>query len=200
MVPMDVSRKSKTVTPPVTPLNLTRSVVRRTNTVYVGHSPICRDITHARPSTQQYNNVAAPAIGNRNGFDLRQDYSALFSPKYYQNYLSIPEVVSKIGAKTTYKEISGAAYNLFDATGDVTFIWISRRLTVINACSIGRTNVAPSALRAGEFGIEDSDLGKQARMIISSLLPAENPHSTLRLVTLTSSTYSSIALSGHCCS
>jgi hypothetical protein len=46
----------------------------------------------------------------------------LFPPEYYVNYLSIPEVVSKIGAETTYEECPDAPYELFLKTGDVCYL------------------------------------------------------------------------------
>jgi hypothetical protein len=68
---------------------------------------------------QQGDHVYVPAVGDRDPNDLRQNSSALFPPEYYVNYLSIPEVVSKIGAETTYEECPDAPYELFLKTGDV---------------------------------------------------------------------------------
>lgn len=73
----------------------------------------------SEPLTQQINQVFIPAVGNRDSDDLRQNFSALFPPEYYLNYLSIPEVMSNIGAETTYQECPNAPYDLFVKTGDV---------------------------------------------------------------------------------
>ena len=70
-------------------------------------------------STQQIQNVYTPAVGNRDTDDLRQNSPASFPPEYYVNYLSLPEVVSAIGAGTTYQECPDAPYELFAKTGDV---------------------------------------------------------------------------------
>ena len=84
-------------------------------TVYVGHSCIGRCLT----STQQYNHISKPAVGNRDIDDLRQNSPALFPPKYYVHYLGNPEVMNKIGAETTYQECANAPSQLFVKTGDV---------------------------------------------------------------------------------
>ena len=68
---------------------------------------------------QQNERVFVPTVGDRDSYDLRQNSSALFPPEYYVNYLSIPEVVSKIGAETTYQECPDAPSELFLKTGDV---------------------------------------------------------------------------------
>ncbi|KAN0094565.1 Alpha/Beta hydrolase fold [Tylopilus felleus] len=64
------------------------------------------------------NNVGGPVIGNLDPYDLRQNSSALFPPEYYVNYLGLPQVVSAIGAESTYQECPDAAENLFTKTGD----------------------------------------------------------------------------------
>ena len=121
MDPTDVSYRNKIAMPQVIPLNLTRSVIRRTITVYVGQLCIYRCAAYARPSIQleQINNVFSPAVGNRDADDLRQNSSALFPPEYYVDYLGNPEVMNKIGAESTYQECPDAPYELFVKTGDV---------------------------------------------------------------------------------
>ena len=148
MVNMDVSRNWKTATPQVAPLHLKEFVVKRTNTVYAGHSPICRCNTHVRPSNQQNRHVFTLAVGDRSSSDLRRTSHASFPPHYYQKYICNPEVLGKIGAETTCQDHSHSCFDRFEKTGDVCLclIGISRRLTVLDACSIGCTNVAPSAL------------------------------------------------------
>ena len=70
-------------------------------------------------SIRQSDNVFIPAIGNRDANDLRQNASASFPPEYYVNFLSNPEVMSAIGAETTYQECPDGPYELFVKTGDV---------------------------------------------------------------------------------
>lgn len=91
-------------------------------------------------SIQQDNNVGGPVIGNLDPYDLRQNSSALFPPEYYVNYLSLPQVVSAIGAESTYQECPDAAENLFTKTGDVCRLVVDASRTYVR--SIGRTNVA----------------------------------------------------------
>ena len=69
-------------------------------------------------------NIQAPAFGDRDPYDLRQNSSALFPPEYYVNYLTNPDVMSEIGAETTYQECPDAPYELFVPTGDVC-VWPS---------------------------------------------------------------------------
>lgn len=122
-------------------------------------------ITHSSPT--QINNVFIPAVGDRDVDDLRQNSSALFPPEYYVNYLSLPEVVSKIGAEAAYQECPNAPYDLFVKTGDVCRLKFSTAdgvsELIMNGYALGRTNMAPSALRVGEFWIEDSNLGMRAQ-------------------------------------
>lgn len=75
----------------------------------------CRYLT----ANQQSNYVSGPAFGNLDPYDLRQNSSALFPPEYYVNYLSLPEVVSAIGAEPVYQECPDAPFELFVKTGDV---------------------------------------------------------------------------------
>ena len=113
---------------------------------------------------QQNDHVYVPAVGDRDPYDLRQNSSALFPPEYYLNYLSIPEVMSKIGAETTYQECPNAPYELFLKTGDVCRLALDAwRCIQVYVCSIGRTNMASSAFRVGKFWIEDSYLGMRTR-------------------------------------
>ncbi|KAG6826185.1 hypothetical protein H0H92_000810 [Tricholoma furcatifolium] len=69
-------------------------------------------------------NVFVPAVGNLDSDDLRQNSSALFPPEYYVNYLSLPSVVSAIGAETTYEECPDPPYELFTKTGDDARTWL----------------------------------------------------------------------------
>ena len=132
--------------------------------MYVGRSYGYTRVIHVSASTRQTNNVFIPAVGDRDSYDLRQNSSALFPPEYYLNYLNIPEVMIEIGAETTYEECPDAPYELFVKTGDVCYLALDARQCVrVNACSIGRTNVASSALRVGKFWHEDFNLGMQTR-------------------------------------
>lgn len=108
------------------------------------------------------NNVYVTAVGNRDPDDLRQNASALFPPEYYMNYLSIPEVMSEIGAETTYQECPDPPYSLFTRTGDVCRLKVSAANSLselMNGYSTDRTLVASAAFRVGEFWTESSSLG-----------------------------------------
>lgn len=104
-------------------------------------------LTHASASNRQIINVFVPAVGSRDSEDLRQNSSALFPPEYYLNYLSIPEVVSRIGAETAYQECPNAPYVLFTTTGDVCLQFPTIDGYPISCMdNLGCTNVAPRAL------------------------------------------------------
>ncbi|KAN0094568.1 Alpha/Beta hydrolase fold [Tylopilus felleus] len=77
-------------------------------------------------------NVYTPAVGNRDTDDLRQNSPASFPPEYYVNYLSLPEVVSAIGAGTTYQECPDAPYDLFAKTGDDARTWLPQLSELAN--------------------------------------------------------------------
>ncbi|KAG6380261.1 Alpha/Beta hydrolase protein [Boletus reticuloceps] len=79
------------------------------------------------------NNVYAPAIGNRDPYDLRQNSSALFPPEYYVTYLTNPEVMSMIGAESTYQECPDAPYELFVKTGDDARTWLPQLSELANS-------------------------------------------------------------------
>ncbi|KAH0831251.1 Alpha/Beta hydrolase protein [Lanmaoa asiatica] len=79
------------------------------------------------------NNIFVPAVGDRDSYDLRQNSSALFPPEYYLNYLSLPEVTSKIGAETTYQECPNGPYDLFAKTGDDARTWLPHLSELANS-------------------------------------------------------------------
>ncbi|KAF8128592.1 Alpha/Beta hydrolase protein [Boletus edulis] len=79
------------------------------------------------------NHVYVPAVGNLDPYDLRQNSSALFPPEYYVTYLTNPEVMSAIGAETTYQECPDAPYELFVKTGDDARTWLPQLSELANS-------------------------------------------------------------------
>ncbi|KAN0094566.1 Alpha/Beta hydrolase fold [Tylopilus felleus] len=79
------------------------------------------------------NYVSGPAFGNLDPYDLRQNSSALFPPEYYVNYLSLPEVVSAIGAEPVYQECPDAPFELFVKTGDDARTWLPQLSELANS-------------------------------------------------------------------
>ncbi|KAI6145134.1 Alpha/Beta hydrolase protein [Pisolithus tinctorius] len=69
------------------------------------------------------NYVVAAATTDYDPYDLRQNSSALFPPKYYVNYLSTESVKKRIGAETTYKECCNTSYSKIINTGDFARTW-----------------------------------------------------------------------------
>ncbi|KAF8558651.1 alpha/beta-hydrolase [Imleria badia] len=84
-----------------------------------GNSTESNKVCH-RADDYCINNVAFPAVGDRDPYDLRQNSSASFPPEYYLNYLSNSEIMNKIGAETTYQECTDSPYELIVNTGDRT--------------------------------------------------------------------------------
>lgn len=62
--------------------------------------------------------VFTPAVENHDPYDLRQNSSALFPPKYYIDYLNTPVVVKQIGAETRFNACSHEPNSLVIQTGD----------------------------------------------------------------------------------
>jgi hypothetical protein len=63
------------------------------------------------------------AVGDYDPNDLRQqkNSTALFPPEYYVDYLAIPEVMTRIGAESSYQRCADGPFEMFAATGDVKF-------------------------------------------------------------------------------
>lgn len=67
----------------------------------------------------QWNNIGAVSIGDRDAYDLTQNSTSAFPPEYYVKYLNREDVVSAIGAESSYYECPDGPYNKFVTTGDV---------------------------------------------------------------------------------
>ncbi|KNZ71683.1 Carboxypeptidase S1 [Termitomyces sp. J132] len=65
-----------------------------------------------------------PAIGKRDPYDLRQDSSEPFPPKFYVDYLGLSSVTSAIGAEVPYGECPDPPFELFAKTGDDARTWL----------------------------------------------------------------------------
>ncbi|KAG9308308.1 Alpha/Beta hydrolase protein [Chiua virens] len=78
-------------------------------------------------------NIFAPAVGERDSDDLRQQFPASFPPEYYVNYLENPEVMRKIGAESTYGECPNAPASLFSNTGDDARTWLPELSELVNS-------------------------------------------------------------------
>ncbi|KAI9567731.1 Alpha/Beta hydrolase protein [Boletus coccyginus] len=70
------------------------------------------------------NYVYVPAVGDRDPYDLRQNSSALSTPDHFADYLRLPQVMSAIGAETTFQECPDGPYELFVETGDDGRTWL----------------------------------------------------------------------------
>ncbi|KAG6380281.1 Alpha/Beta hydrolase protein [Boletus reticuloceps] len=79
------------------------------------------------------NHVTAPAFGDRDPDDLRQNSSALFPPVHYVTYLTNPEVMSTIGAESGYQPCPDASYELFVKTGDGARAWLPQLSELANS-------------------------------------------------------------------
>ena len=68
----------------------------------------------------QVSNVFAPAVGDRDSDDLRQNSSTPnpFPPDFYVDFLRNATVMQRIGAQARYTECSGAVGSQFGRTGD----------------------------------------------------------------------------------
>ena len=65
-------------------------------------------------------------MGNYDPYDLGQNFSALFPPEYYVDYLHTPAVMKQIGAKSNYSECPDAPYYHVINTGDVCILAVTR--------------------------------------------------------------------------
>ena len=76
----------------------------------------------------QWDNLRVVAIGDRDGFDLRQNSTAAFPPNYYITYLHRTDVTSAIGAQSRYSRCPGVNRRKykFTQTGDVREICVLR--------------------------------------------------------------------------
>jgi len=65
-------------------------------------------------------NVFAPAVGDRDSDDLRQNGSTSnpFPPEFYVSFLRNPDIVARIGAQAKYSECANAPDRQFSRTGD----------------------------------------------------------------------------------
>ena len=68
----------------------------------------------------QIENLFAPAVGDRDSDDLRQNSSTPnpFPPEFYVSFLRNATIMQKIGAQARYSECSNAVGNQFSRTGD----------------------------------------------------------------------------------
>ena len=68
----------------------------------------------------QIENLFAPAVGDRDSDDLRQNSSTPnpFPPEFYVSVLRNATIMQKIGAQARYSECSNAVGNQFSRTGD----------------------------------------------------------------------------------
>ncbi|KAJ7285316.1 alpha/beta-hydrolase [Mycena rebaudengoi] len=66
------------------------------------------------------------AVGDYDPNDLRQqkNSTALFPPEYYVDYLAIPEVMTRIGAESSYQRCADGPFEMFAATGDDARTWL----------------------------------------------------------------------------
>ncbi|KAG1859206.1 Alpha/Beta hydrolase protein [Suillus subluteus] len=100
-------------------------------------------------------NVFMPAVGNYDGYDIRQNSSSLFPPAYFMYYLQREDVMKKIGARVKLEHAcSNPSFKNFEKTGD---------------------NMATPAIGSGQLWAEDFDLG--ACLVTASLsanLPVKN--------------------------
>ena len=60
----------------------------------------------------------APAVGDRDSDDLRQNSSALFPSESYVTFLRNATVMKQIGAQVRYSECSNPVGDQFSRTGD----------------------------------------------------------------------------------
>jgi carboxypeptidase D len=67
-----------------------------------------------------YNNIEGPISnsGDWDVYDIRQPRDDPYPPATYSTYLTDPDVVKAIGARTTYQECPNGPYNKFSQTGD----------------------------------------------------------------------------------
>ncbi|RDL36031.1 Carboxypeptidase [Venustampulla echinocandica] len=81
----------------------------------IGGDPACSEAQDMCRSSVQVTIINA---ANFNPYDVRAPYSDPYPPTTYINYLSAPEVMTAIGAKSTYSECSNTAATKFYKTGD----------------------------------------------------------------------------------
>jgi hypothetical protein len=88
----------------------------------------------------QISKVFNPAVGDRLPEDLRQlaNSTDIFPSSDYLHFIRDPDVMSKIGATTTYDQCDTDIKARFDASGEVHMIALDQRLDPANTCVILR--------------------------------------------------------------
>ena len=96
-------------------------VSRQIPFAYVTHRHWLRDALFRTFFFLKVINVANPAYGDLDPYDLRQNSSAPFPPKFYIDFLHRASIQNEIGAEVRYEECPKAPFDLFLETGDVRF-------------------------------------------------------------------------------
>ncbi|KAG1886806.1 Alpha/Beta hydrolase protein [Suillus subluteus] len=79
-------------------------------------------------------NVFMPAVGNYDGYDIRQNSSSLFPPAYFMYYLQREDVMKKIGARVKLEHAcSNPSFKNFEKTGDNARTWLPQLSALANS-------------------------------------------------------------------
>lgn len=116
-------------------------------------------------------NVFAPAVGDRDSDDLRQNSSSLFPSESYVTFLRNATIMKLIGAESRYTECSGPVDGQFSRTGDDARTLLPQLGALVNSG-------LKTLIWAGDADINCNWLGGHAAMLAMDWFGNETLHRT----------------------